>query len=151
MLDLLVTHSYTSKGSHAVTFFHGVKTSEGYRCEKGIPLFTTKNGGKEFPGSWLRVFVTDWNNDGVNDLLIGTSVATTNGGHFNHELSWAWEHEINTAKENPGLKSPDKIEAMRTGNPDSEGRRYYVSEYLKKGGDPTLVHRGYVYLMLGKK
>jgi len=151
VLDLLVTHSYTSKGSHAVTFFHGVKTSEGYRCEKGIPLFTTKNGGKEFPGSWLRVFVTDWNNDGVNDLLIGTSVATTNGGHFNHELSWAWEHEINTAKENPGLKSPDKIEAMRTGNPDSEGRRYYVSEYLKKGGDPTLVHRGYVYLMLGKK
>ncbi len=148
--DLLVTHNYTSKGSHAVTFFRGVNTPEGYRCEKGIPLFTAKDGNKAFPGSWLRVFVTDWNNDGVNDLLIGASVATTNGGQFNYKLSWAWEHEINTAKENPGLMSPDRVEAMRTGNPDSEGRRYYVSEYLKEGGDPTLVHRGYVYLMLGK-
>ena len=149
--DLLVTHGYVSKGSHAVTFFHGVMTAEGYRCEKGIPLFTAKDGDKAFPGSWLRVFVTDWNNDGVNDLLIGTSVATTNGGQFNHELSWAWEYDKNTVKQNPGIKSPDKIEAMRTGNPDSEGRRYRISEYLKEGGNPTLVHRGYVYLMLGKK
>jgi hypothetical protein len=151
VLDLLVTNGYFAKGSQAVIFFRGVNTAEGYRCEKGIPLFTAKDGSKAFPGSWLRVFVTDWNNDGVNDLLIGTSVATTNGGQFNHELSWAWEHETNIVKENPGVMSPDKIEAMRTGNPDSEGRRYYVSEYLSGGGDPTLVHRGYVYLMLGKK
>ncbi|OFY43275.1 MAG: hypothetical protein A2X18_13115 [Bacteroidetes bacterium GWF2_40_14] len=151
VLDLLVTNGYFSKGSHAVTFFRGVKTSEGYCCEKGIPLFTAKEGDKAFPGSWLRVFVTDWNNDGVNDLLIGTSVATTNGGQFNHKLSWAWEHDINTAKENPGLMSPDRVEAERTGNPDSEGRRHRISEYLKEGGDPTLVHRGYVYLILGKK
>jgi hypothetical protein len=149
--DLLVTHSYTSKGSCAVTFFRGVNTAEGYRCEKGIPLFTAKDGEKSFPGSWLRVFVTDWNNDGVNDLLIGASVSTTNGGQFNHDLSWSWEHDTHIVKENPGVKSPDKIEAMRTGNPDSEGRRYHISEYLKGGGDPTLVHRGYVYLMLGKK
>ncbi len=151
VLDLLVTHDYVSKGKQAVIFFRGVNTPEGYRCEKGVPLFTAKDGSKAFPGSWLRVFVTDWNNDGVNDLLIGSSVATTNGGQFNHELSWAWEHDTHIAKENPGVMSPDRVEAERTGNPDSEGRRYRVSEYLKEGGDPTLVHRGYVYLMLGKK
>ncbi|MFA5848686.1 MAG: VCBS repeat-containing protein [Bacteroidales bacterium] len=151
VLDLLVTYVYASKGSQAVIFFRGVRTSEGYRCEKGIPLFTAKNGDKAFPGSWLRVFVTDWNNDGVNDLLIGTSVATTNGGQFNYELSWAWEGDTQIVKENPGVMSPDRVEAERTGNPDSKGIRYRVSEYLKKGGDPTLVHRGYVYLMLGKK
>jgi hypothetical protein len=95
--------------------------------------------------------VTDWNNDGVNDLMIGTSVATTNGGQFNHALSWAWESDTNIVKENPGIMSPDKVEAMRTGNPDSEGRSYNLSKYLNKGGDPTLVHRGYVYLMLGEK
>jgi len=151
VLDLLVTNGYYKNGFHAVLFFRGVNTTEGYRCEKGIPLFTAKDGSKAFPGSWLRVFVTDWNNDGVNDLLIGTSVATTNGGQFNYDLSWAWENDTGIEKENPGVMSADRVEAMRTGNPDSEGRRYYVSEYLKGGGDPTLVHRGYVYLMLGKK
>ncbi|MCK9305805.1 MAG: VCBS repeat-containing protein [Bacteroidales bacterium] len=151
VLDLLVTNGYLSKGSNAVLFFRGVQTTEGYRCEKGIPLFTTKDDSKAFPGSWLRVFVTDWNNDGVNDLLIGTSVATTNGGQFNYDLSWKWERDTDIIKENPGVMSQDKVEAMRTGNPDSEGRRYRFSEYLNKGGDPTLVHRGYVYLMLGKK
>jgi hypothetical protein len=151
VLDLLVTSNYTSKNSQAVTFFRGVKTTEDYCFEKGVPLFTAKNGDKAFPGSWLRVFVTDWNNDGVNDLMIGTSVATTNGGQFNHALSWAWESDTNIVKENPGIMSPDKVEAMRTGNPDSEGRSYNLSKYLNKGGDPTLVHRGYVYLMLGEK
>ena len=87
ILDLLVTNSYFHKGLDAVSFFKGTKIKDTYRFQKGVTLFTAKNGTKSFPGSGPRIFITDWNSDGVNDLLIGTSVITVRG-EFSSLLSW---------------------------------------------------------------
>ncbi|RYD93193.1 MAG: VCBS repeat-containing protein, partial [Sphingobacteriales bacterium] len=97
-LDLLVTNTYRNKGLATVDFFKGVHTQNGYRFQQAVPLFIAKNNGKAFPGSGPRVFVTDWNNDGVNDLLIGTSVQTVRG-EFNSYLSWNWEKDHGIIKD----------------------------------------------------
>ncbi len=169
VLDLMVTDCYTSKGKAAVTFFRGVKTKEGRRFEPGVPLFETKDGGKAFPGSWLQAYVTDWNNDGINDLLIGTSVATIDGV-FNYDLSWNWEYETGIMKKNPAYYSEgykkmieDQMERAERNiselGIDSEEarkrnlvtREMLFKNYYGKKEYRTLAHKGYVYLMLGEK
>ncbi|WP_299669711.1 VCBS repeat-containing protein [uncultured Polaribacter sp.] len=162
VLDLLVTGIYHKKGESAVTFFRGVKTHKGHRFKPGKPLFSAKDGGKSFPGSWLVAYVTDWNSDGVNDLLIGTSVATINGGEFSHKLSWSWEADTKILKKNYGLNYDydtlayaEKMMEQAKKDPKYAKRRVEnVRErygYLLDGGDPSLIHQGYVYVMLGKK
>jgi hypothetical protein len=167
VLDLMITDSYTSEGSLAVKFFRGVKTKSGLRFEPGIPLFSAKNGGKEFPGSWPNVCVTDWNNDGVNDLIIGTSVATIDG-KFDYELSWKWESDTDIVKKNPKNYSPEmkriieeqlqfaeenqkklglsteEIRKKGFSNKEDLFRHYFTKEEYK-----SLTHQGYVYIMLG--
>ena len=108
VLDLLVTDTYVQPESNAVSFFKGVKTSEGHRFEPAVDLFSAEPGVKVLPGSGQRVYVDDWNNDGVNDLLIGASVATVNGGVFSDELSWEWEaiNEVEAAGKDPGRYPP---------------------------------------------
>ena len=66
------------------------------------------DGSKALPGSGQRVYVADWNSDGVQDLLIGASVATVNGGEYSDELSWEWEdvNEVESAGKDPGLYPP---------------------------------------------
>lgn len=103
--DLLVSHIHIQEGSQAVTFFRAVQTDNGLRFEPGVPLFSAQDGGKSFPGSWLHVDVTDWNNDGVNDLLIGTSVITLDN-RFDHQLSWEWETGKEYIKSSPAYASP---------------------------------------------
>jgi hypothetical protein len=166
--DLLVTDTYTDKANgQAITFFRAVKTSDGLRFEPGVPLFTVKNGGKAFPGSWLRVCVADYNNDGVNDLIVGTSVATLSG-KFDHELSWKWETETDIVKKDPaynsagytklinaqlrGADSMQKVLKMTDAemiknnysNRNNLFKHYYTKEAYKK-----LAHQGYVYVLLG--
>lgn len=169
ILDLLVTDSYTSKGSAAVKFFKGVNTKDGIRFETGIALFSTKDGSKEFPGSWINVCVTDWNNDGVNDLIIGCSVATIDD-EFNTELSWNWEHDTGIIKKNPAyysneykktieeqLKSAEILQTKLglTTEEMRKQRRPNKEDIFKinygKAAYKTLAHQGYIYLMLGKK
>ena len=169
VLDLMITDSYTSEGSVAVKFFRGLKTKNGLRFEPGIPLFSTKNGGKEFPGSWPNVCVTDWNNDGVNDLIIGTSVATLDG-KFDFELSWTWENDTDIVKKNPATYSPymkrvieqqlqsaeeyqkksglstEELRNQHYSNKEDLFKHYFTKEEYK-----SLSHQGYVYVMLGKK
>lgn len=108
VVDLLVTDSYRKSISRAVSFFRGVKTPEGHRFEPGIDLLPAEGGAKALPGSGQRVYVDDWNRDGVNDLIIGASVATVNGGEFSDELSWEWEdvNGIESAGKDPGLYPP---------------------------------------------
>lgn len=171
VLDLLITDSYLLDGSAAIKFFKGVRTDKGLLFEPGIPLFSRKDGGKEFPGSWINVCVTDWNGDGINDLLIGTSVATING-KFNHELSWTWEEETEIIKKNPlyeslstkeyiedGIKSAEVLQE-KLGLTDKEMKeKGYITKdtYLKNPktfvleAHKTLAHQGYVYVMLGAK
>jgi hypothetical protein len=170
VLDLFVTGTYNVERYPAVTFYRGVKTAQGHRFEPGKPLFTNQRGGKAFPGSWLVAYVADWNNDGVNDLLIGTSVATVQDGKFDHGLSWAWESESGTSKLNPGLPNSystlaqakeeyARAVALEEKNQKEGSDRFkdYAKQtwkrnrYLLEGGDPTLVHQGYVYVMYGEK
>jgi hypothetical protein len=108
VLDLLVTDSYYVADSRAVSFFRGVRTPDGHRFEPGIDLLPAEGGAKAIPGSGQRVYVDDWNADGVNDLIIGASVATVNGGEFSDELSWEWEgvNKVESAGKDPGLYPP---------------------------------------------
>jgi hypothetical protein len=159
VLDLLVTTSYDRKGLPAVSFFRGVKTREGHRFEPGKALFALRRDGdgKAFPGSWLRVYVTDWNGDGVNDLLIGTSVATVNGGEFHHELSWSWEGETGIGKKNPGRPGGDYelAQARRAVQSAEQISEAAATKAREKHGyllnNPSLMHQGYVYVMLGER
>ncbi|MBN4082925.1 hypothetical protein JYT50_00910, partial [bacterium AH-315-A23] len=158
-----------SEGSAAVKFFRGLNTNEGLRFEPGIPLFSTKNGKKEFPGSWINVCVTDWNNDGINDLLIGASVAVLDG-KFNHDLSWTWEHETGIIKKNPAnysasfkriiekqIKHAEALqEKLGLSTEEMIKNGYSTKErafkhYYRKEAYKTLAHQGYVYVMLGEK
>ena len=171
VLDLLVTDSYRSSYSRAVSFFRGVKTPAGHRFEPGKDLLPAEGGAKALPGSGQRVYVDDWNSDGVNDLIIGASVATVNGGEFSDELSWEWEavNRVESAGKDPGrypprerptreslgsyVNSPDlteeEIEERVQRNvrywENTVGRLYREN----KGHWLTLRHQGRVYVMLG--
>ncbi len=173
VLDLLVTDSYRNPNSRAVSFFRGVKTAHGHRFEPGVDLLPAENGAKAIPGSGQRVYVVDWNLDGVNDLIIGASVATVNGGEFSDELSWEWEsvNEVESAGKDPGLYPPrprptresmaeywnadaftdEEFEQHVQMNiqywDDSIGRLYRED----KGHWLTMRHQGRVYVMLGSK
>ena len=173
VLDLLVTGSYRHPSSHAVTFFRGVKTDDGHRFHPGVDLLPTAGGAKALPGSGQRVYVDDWNKDGVKDLIIGASVATVNGGEFSDELSWEWEdvNEVPSAGKDPGLYPPRERPTA-----DSEfmawARDNYTEEefeaHLKMNQDYwykevgrlydegkehwlTMRHQGRIYVMLGER
>ena len=143
VLDLLVTDSYRSPNSRAVSFFRGVKTPDGHRFEPGIDLLPAEAGAKAIPGSGQRVYVDDWNADGVNDLIIGASVATVNGGEFSDELSWEWEdvNEVESAGKDPGLYPPrprPTAETHRAMYADIVARRAQEGETFAMPSDEEL-------------
>lgn len=169
VLDLFVTDAYTKAGSQAVTFFRGVLTGQGLRFEPGIPLFIAAGGQKALPGSWPRVHVTDWNNDGVQDLIIGTSVVNLNG-QFNHRLSWEWETDNDIVKQFSAYYSEDfrRTIAKQLRHADSlqkvmnltdeelmakgyANRTFLINNYYGKGDYKNLAHQGYIYVLLGNK
>ena len=107
VLDLLVTDSYRASNSRAVSFFRGVKTPDGHRLSRASTCCRPRDAprpSRQRPA----VYVDDWNADGVNDLIIGASVATVNGGEFSDELSWEWEdvNKVESAGKDPGLYPP---------------------------------------------
>ena len=171
--DLLVTGSYRHPASHAVTFFQGVKTSAGHRFHPGVDLLKTADGAKALPGSGPRVYVADWNRDGVQDLIIGASVATVNGGEYSDELSWEWEDvtKVESAGKDPGLYPPrpkptaESIGLARMierGMSEEEAEEHLAFNIkywednigrLYKDGKAywlTMRHQGRVYVMLGR-
>ena len=174
VLDLLVTGSYTKPNDPAVMFFKGVKTDSGHRFQTGVDLLRTADGRKALPGSGPRVYVDDWNGDGVPDLIIGASVATVNDGEFSDELSWEWEsvNQVEAAGKDPGRYPPPE-------RPTAEGMRELYGEYWSgtdeeleervqmnvdyweesvgrlykegKGHWLTMRHQGRIYVMLGSE
>ncbi|HEU4553942.1 MAG TPA: FG-GAP-like repeat-containing protein, partial [Chitinophaga sp.] len=153
VLDLLVTSSYRYTNLPAVTFFRGVKVQGNLRFERGVPLFKAKDGSKAFPGSGPRVTVGDWNNDSIDDLIIGASVPTLNNGIFNDHLAWTYEDitGIEAAGKDPGrAPEKDRKRILEQIAKDTMLRNHY----LGKEGKPeylTLRHRGYVYVFPGQK
>jgi FG-GAP-like repeat len=146
VLDLLVTNKYEHKGLAAVDFFRGVKIGAEHRFEPAVSLFNAKHGEKAFPGSSPFLFVTDWNNDGINDLLIGTSVITIHD-KFSGIFSWNWEKEmgLSGAGRDPGF--------IKSRNPSEDVQWLLDGVKLPVGISAddfkTMRHQGYVYVMLG--
>ena len=173
VLDLLVTGSYRHPASHAVTFFRGVKTDDGHRFHPGVDLLPTADGAKALPGSGQRVYVDDWNRDGVKDLIIGASVATVNGGEFSDELSWEWEdvNEVESAGKDPGLYPPRErptAESLDWGDYREQIGEEEFQEHVRfnqqywddtigklyeegKAYWLTMRHQGRIYAMLGEQ
>ncbi len=159
VLDLLITHSYSKKGGNPVEFFRGVQTDKGLRFEPPKPLFTAKKGQKTFPGCCPNIKVADYNNDGVLDLIFGLSIPTING--FEIDSSVAWNYNDNLKLNTPGKdvgrqikiysnKQIAEIKKRLDGNPSPDLRRSYIGD-LEDSKYITLRHRGYIYVMLGRK
>ena len=146
-LDLLVGDSNHYANSSGVSFFRGLG---GARFASGVQLMTADTpNGKWLPGDGPRLCPTDWNEDGVPDLLIGLGVPTLHGGQFSAEL--AWQHSRTANVESPG-KAP--------GRWDEESRarmRQQLEEQPELAayfGDPelwSLDYHGYVYVLYGEE
>lgn len=157
-MDLLVTDVYTdNQEKDPVTFFRGVQTDKGLRFEKGISLFTAQDANKTFPGCQPNITVTDYNHDGISDLVIGISLPTVNG--FEIDSLVAWDYISDLGIETPGKDigeltetkaGLEKILARIKAEPEYRSL-YLASSKLKDDKYLTLLHRGYVYVMLGKR
>lgn len=157
VLDLLVTHLYGNKedSKDPIIFFRGVKTDKGLRFQDGISLFTTNQLKKTFPGTQPNIVVADYNNDGINDLVIGLSLPTVNGFEIDSLVAWEFVHDL-------GIEAPGKDigETMQTKEGRDNVERLlnldprYKGTFIGSLNDDkyfSLWHRGYVYVMLGKK
>jgi hypothetical protein len=150
ILDLLVTNSYAHSGLSVIDFFKGVKISGEHRFQESVALFEACDQGKSFPGSAPRIFVADYNGDGVNDVIIGTSVVNVNG-EFSWRFSWNWEDEegIHSVGKDPGIFWP------HFDGPFKDSQLKYYRDHLPEGVSlneyVTMRHRGLVYVMLGRK
>ncbi len=121
-LDLLVTDYFISPGDVGLTFFKGLG---GGHFARGVPVFE----GKWLCGSAPLVHVTDWNEDGKLDLLVGTSIVTIDGVYA-AELNEGYEDEFGS------FFGPGKDGALQ----------YNPTPYTGK----DFRHVGHLYLRLGK-
>ncbi|MFS4455693.1 FG-GAP-like repeat-containing protein [Maribacter sp. 2304DJ31-5] len=159
VLDLLVTYEYKKKGHNPVDFYRGVNTDKGLRFEKRVPLFTAKDGSKALPGVQPMMTLTDHNNDGVEDMVIGLSIPTINGFEVVDEIAWAWAGDLGI--EMPGKDAGRQIQYYKDGlkgiiakMEDPEQGKYFKRAMLGNLKDYkylTMRHRGYVFVMYGKK
>ena len=155
VLDILATDNYSMKECNAISFFRGVRTTQGLRFEKPVPLFTAADGSKALPGCQPMITVADVNGDGVNDIVFGLSIPTINGYEATDSVGWQWTDDL-------GIEMPGKDagETMCNGTPiDSFKKtvhsnpgfeRFYLGK-LKDDKYLTLRHRGYPFVMYGHK
>ena len=178
VLDILSTDEYLNDDYNAVTFFKGVKGKKGemQTFKPGVPLFDSTNGKKPFPGSGQRVYVDDWNNDGVNDLIVGASIVTVDG-KFHSKMSWDYEGDLGIPSggkdygRNPGQFKLETFKEYKSGPmkdflsrvPEDKQKEMYedaqkrtkesLAKFKKNGipDAPKMLHKGYIYVFLGKK
>ncbi|MVT08803.1 FG-GAP repeat domain-containing protein [Chitinophaga tropicalis] len=156
VLDLLVTHLYDRRETKdPVVFFRGVQTDKGLRFEDAKPLFTAADAEKTFPGCQPNIAVTDYNHDGVPDLVIGLSLPTINGFNIDSLVSWSYLHDLKL--ESPGkdagraIEWAGSLEAVKKKVDADPGMKGFYLGKLNDYKYLTLRHRGYFYVMTGKK
>lgn len=156
VLDLLVTHLYgNNKTKDPVVFFRGVKTDKGLRFEDAKPLFTAEESYKTFPGCQPNITITDYNCDGVLDIVFGISLPSVNGFQIDSLIAWGYLNDY-------GIQAPGKdagraiewegtLENLIKKIENDKGMKSYYLGRLNDYKYLTIRHRGYVYVMLGKK
>ncbi|WP_136468622.1 protein-disulfide reductase DsbD domain-containing protein [Flagellimonas onchidii] len=159
VLDLLVTYEYKKKGHNPIDFYRGVNTDKGLRFEKRVPVITAKDGSKALPGVQPMITLTDYNNDGVQDIVLGLSVPTINGFEAANEVAWAWAADLKI--EMPGKDAGRQLQYFKGGLEeiikrfeDPEQGKFFKQMMLGNLEDHkylTMRHRGYVFVMYGKK
>lgn len=76
--DLLFTSSNNVDSVKAVYFCKGVWQNDELRFSPPVPLFDIPSRKKSFPGHHPIIYVEDVNDDGIPDLLLGTSLLYEN-------------------------------------------------------------------------
>ena len=159
VLDLLVTYEYKKKYHNAIEFYRGVNTDKGIRFEKRVPLVTAKDGSKLLPGVQPMITLVDYNEDGVEDIVFGLSIPTINGFEVADKVAWDWagDLEIEMPSKDAGRKLKyykGGIEEIKKKLDDPDQGELYRQMMLGKLKDYkylTMRHRGYVFVMYGKK
>lgn len=164
VLDLLVHEGYTRKGSEVIYFFRGVQTDDGLRFEHAVPLFTAEDGSKVLPGCAPMLSVVDYNQDGVEDILLGLSIATYNpeqdactGGYEGAtEVYWNWldDLSLNFPGKDAGASLKyygNNIDTIRAKMAVQPSMKDFFIGKLADMKYITLRHRGYPVVIYGKK
>lgn len=163
VLDLFVHDGYTNKGGEALYFFRGVRTDDGLRFEHAVPLFTSEDGSKALPGCAPMLTIADYNGDGVEDILLGLSIATFNpvegafeGGYEGvNEVNWGWTRELglNFPGKDAGasLRYYDCMDSLKVKMAQQSFMKGFLIGKLDDMRYITLRHRGYPIVLYGKK
>lgn len=156
VLDLIATDDMADSFRYGVYYFRGIITDDGLRFENAQPLFKLKDGGKPLPGCAPMVTVCDYNNDGINDILLGLSIPTINRFEGADEIYWRYLNEVGI--EFPGKDAGESIKYSENGIEGIieriEKEPQYKPYYLGKLNDYkylTLRHRGFVFFIEGEK
>ena len=158
VLDILMTHEYNSGGHNPVEFFKGVRTPDGLRFEKPVPLFKAEDGSKALPGCQPMITITDYNDDGIPDIVFGISIQTINGFECDPGIAWRWSSAMGIPMPggDPGraLEKDGDLEKMIESiekSPNKEVMKMLTIGKLNDYKYLTLRHRGYPFVMYGSK
>ena len=155
VLDLFITDEYVTSREKGVYFARGIKTQDGIRFEKPVPLFSVPDGSKALPGCTPHIQIVDYNGDGVKDILMGLSIPTIKGFEGAPDLYYKYIRDLNLPS--PGKDTGEQMQYYKSYsdlekqlNSDSHMKGFFVGntddlKYL------TLRHRGYAFVFLGKK
>lgn len=179
IIDILMTNSYSSPCNYPVTFIQGFKAKGSDEILFSYPqslLYSPENFGKVFPGCSINIHFTDYNNDGVEDMLLGISVPTVKGKAYEtvmknwihniginmpgkdagRGLEWAKSSLVKTkwnpngmTKEEADKFTPKEAQLYLVKNkPD---KKSYFMGKLEDYNAALLRHKGFVYVLYGKK
>jgi hypothetical protein len=114
-------------------------------------LFVSEDGSKELPGCQPMLTVGDYNGDKINDLIIGISIPTINGFEYAEKAGYIWIEDARI--EMPGKDAGRQIKYLGgfdVVSKDPDKAKMY-SGVFNDINYLTLRHRGYAFVLHGKK